>query len=945
MGQTAMAPAGGLLGGASAATVNGFRQLNDNGPGWLYYGINAADKGLGYRGSYMTLGGFFPAMEDDLGGFWAADLRGHLSQYGGFFSNVGVVRKQLIGGTLLGVGVYWDYDGDQNQYDTAFVPTGGGNTYAFAGGYSYNQVGVSGEWLTDYGNLRSNGYIPVGTTAELVGPRLQNTFLCVNGVNAALGGADLEVGAYVPGLTDWAGMISVGGYALGNTSYQFSDGSDAVPWFGGVYTRLDLTFLRNWDFSLQYNNDSYFDSTGFARITYRMGSSRRRTVPDQMEQPMMRNEHIIRARQIPVVATNPQTGQPWRVFYVDNSAAPGSTTGMAEAPFTTLEQAQTAATQQWDVVYVDVGVSQATPYITPVGGYSFNQPNQYFLGEGTAQTLPTLLCGNKAIPGAGSSSLYPVITNPLGPAIVVDQPGSVVSHFQIIGSPVGISDGTGIVTPGVATVSDVIIDGGSAPLRRGIEIANSTGRFDFDRMQLRNLTNDGLVVSAAEGNVSMTNSSFTDVGQTAIRVSGSAARVAVADTTISGTTTITGIQAAGPVSQVSFSGGSIDGVVTNAVVASGSGARVDVAGSRISNVGDSALVTTGQNTVVTATNATISGVRGSAAILVQGAGSQVRIDNTRVTDVTGNGAIVSGSDATFTMTRASRMQAVGGNGISVTNSTAFARVLNGSQLSGISGDGVALTGGAFQIVNSTIENVSGAGISATNATGPTTNPLTGGSNAVWVQGAKIQNATDGGVVTINSDLRVERAVATNPSSTRTSINNTGLYGIRAVTNSGTNAVLVDAATIGGVSVGIGIQADAGAVAAPPTIQFTATDNQITAATNGIAVSAVWDNAVTGQPLSRVNAEMTGNNIAGTAGDGILLTSVGGPLLIQTPDGPVLVPNVSRPISIAAGSIGQLGLLNFNTTVGDEPANVNPGDNINFNPGIIPPQPPLPPAAP
>jgi hypothetical protein len=91
--------------------------------------------------------------------------------------------------------------------------------------------------------------------------------------------------------------------------------------------------------------------------------------------------------------------------------------------------------------------------------------------------------------------------------------------------------------------------------------------------------------------------------------------------------------------------------------------------------------------------------------------------------------------------------------------------------------------------------------------------------------------------------------------------------------------------------------------------------------------------------------MTGNNIAGTAGDGILLTSVGGPLLIQTPDGPVLVPNVSRPISIAAGSIGQLGLLNFNTTVGDEPANVNPGDNINFNPGIIPPQPPLPPAAP
>ena len=56
-----------------------FRSLNANGPGYLYYGINAADRGLGYRGSYMTLGGFVPLAEDDLGGFWAADLRGHLS--------------------------------------------------------------------------------------------------------------------------------------------------------------------------------------------------------------------------------------------------------------------------------------------------------------------------------------------------------------------------------------------------------------------------------------------------------------------------------------------------------------------------------------------------------------------------------------------------------------------------------------------------------------------------------------------------------------------------------------------------------------------------------------------------------------------------------------------------------------------------------------------------
>jgi hypothetical protein len=52
-------------------------------------------------------------------------------------------------------------------------------------------------------------------------------------------------------------MISVGGYAYGNARYNFPNGQDVVPWFGGVYTRLDMTFIENWDFSLQYNNDSY----------------------------------------------------------------------------------------------------------------------------------------------------------------------------------------------------------------------------------------------------------------------------------------------------------------------------------------------------------------------------------------------------------------------------------------------------------------------------------------------------------------------------------------------------------------------------------------------------------------------------------------------------------------------------------------------------------------
>ena len=484
VGQTAMTPAGGVLNRAAA----GFQGLNDSGPGYFYYGVNGADRGLGYNGSYMTLGGFIPMAEDDLGGFWAADLRGHLSEYGGFFSNVGAVRKQFIGGTLLGVGVYWDYDGDQNQYPAYGVL----GTEWGQFGHAYNQVGVSGEWLTDFGNLRSNGYIPVGTTASTIGGPgnsfTSNYLLCAYGLDAALGGADLEVGAYIPGLSDWAGMISVGGYALGNSRYDWWSGTqagqDVVPWFGGVYTRLDMTFLENWDFSLQYNNDSYFDSTGFARLTYRMGGSRRRNVPDQVEQPMMRNEHIVRAHQTPVAAVNPVTGQAWNVIHVDNTSSVLGN-GTAESPFNTLAKGQTAAANPYDVVFVHAGSSATTPYASD---WQFQADNQILVGEGSSLQLATANCGYEQF-FQGTGTVRPVLTS-AGTAITLRN-GAIVDHFQMRGIP-GSTIQTGIagdasLTAG-ANVSDVQIEGTNAAGQVGVHLDQvPSGTVILTNMRVENM--------------------------------------------------------------------------------------------------------------------------------------------------------------------------------------------------------------------------------------------------------------------------------------------------------------------------------------------------------------------------------------------------------------------------------------------------------------------------
>ena len=529
--------AGGGEGFANRA-VGRLADINLNGPGYLYYGVNAADRGLGYIGSYMTLGGFIPLVEDDMGGIWNADLRSHLSVNGGFFSNVGAVRKQFLGGSLLGLGIYWDYDGDLNQYPTW------GNPGAIFGqfGHVYQQVGVSGEFLTDWGNLRSNGYIPVGATGnQFLGnntPFYQNYIIAQNGIDAALGGADLEVGMYVPGLSDWAGMINVGGYALGNARYNTNYGPTAgqalVPWFGGVYTRLDLTLANNWDLSLQYNNDSFFDSTGFVRLTYRIGGSRRRNVPDQMEQPMFRNEHIVRAHQTPLAALNPQNGnQPWQVVHVDSSAFPGGN-GTAEAPFQTLAAAQGSAIvsgQPWAITYVRPGLSSVSggtaldPY---TDSFTFQRPNQFLIGSGGPLTIGTQPIGGSSLLTIPARTVTnPVLSNTNatdanGASIVIagGNGGATIANLTTIGSifgldaegnlsgtaqPVGTTAnpfGMLLASGGASSTRNVSFQGsGSAANQTGIQMSGATGGFEATDTAIDNMTVQGIQIEQGSVNV------------------------------------------------------------------------------------------------------------------------------------------------------------------------------------------------------------------------------------------------------------------------------------------------------------------------------------------------------------------------------------------------------------------------------------------------------------
>jgi hypothetical protein len=656
-----------------------------------------------------------------------------------------------------------------------------------------------------------------------------------------------------------------------------------------------------------------------------------------------------------LVAVNPYNGLPWRVLHVDNtSTGAGGGLGTAAAPFTTLGAAAAAATNPFDIVYVHAGSGAASPYITPAGGFTFGAANQYLVGQGSGLVIPTVSCGNRSFFAGNDPGNYPVITNPIGPAIVMDQPNATVSHVQVVGSPIGISDGAGVPIPSVSTISDVIIQGNGGPFQRGIQIANSTGTFNIDNARLSNLTNDGLVVSAVGGLANVTNSSFTGVTGNAILASGDGAVVTASAVQIAGTVG-TAVRASGDAAQVALNSAAISNTAGDAVVASGTGAVVAVTNSRITNTTGSALATTASGTgaAITARSTTIDRT-GNPAVEILGAQSKVTLDATSVTNVTGDGAVVGGAGAKFYMTNASRIGTATGNGISLTGSNAFAALSGKSIIADVGGDGINSQGGSVHVFDSKIQNVGGDGIDATSVDG---------DNVVWVQGSTISAAQDNGIRVLNSNLRVERLDPANPTSAGTRITNTGIYGILATADAYAAAtspyrVLVDSAQISGVINGIGVFANADPANVPPapppivtpppvpTIDFTARENQITATGNGISISAIFNGSggAPGQQLSQVNALIVANQITpGATADGILLNVGGDPTTFVNPISGVTftAPASQLPIVVGAASLLDLGNLNNGTTARVTPIN----SRVNFNTGLVPALPPPPPNQP
>ncbi len=316
---------GGVYEPAAFQSVYGDFQVGMPGRVWL--GATVADEGLGYHGPYATVGAKTRLWEDWLDGRWLFEGRGHVSiDSGGFFGNFGIERVFTIdaAGADVSLSGWIDYDDDQQG--------------SFA--HTFWAWGVNGAIKTRKWDLIGNGYFPEGTTNYAEGDPtgvncfLNNSIVLQAGIDSALRGFDVTLRTRPKTLSYVNGSIDLGGYGYD---------SELVDYFGGGRARLNFQFLRGMFFSGEVNYDERFDITGGISLTWVWGANVRGAEYAGLARDLertLRNDHIVRYNQEIVLAIDPDTGRPYDVWHVDNTADETYANGKAQTPFTNLLDAR-----------------------------------------------------------------------------------------------------------------------------------------------------------------------------------------------------------------------------------------------------------------------------------------------------------------------------------------------------------------------------------------------------------------------------------------------------------------------------------------------------------------------------------------------------------------------------------------------------------------------------
>jgi hypothetical protein len=367
-------------------------------------------RGVGYSNGYTTLQGF--GIYNRSTGFMPfLDLRGHVFDDGKFAGNIGVGGRTWLSSVQHVLGYYVYYDVRQHHH--RLTP---------------QQVSPGIELLGKRMEYRMNGYFPVGTDrSRRYGYDFDsfhgNRILLKHKQLRVLTGGDAEIGAHITQSAKFDLYAGAG-------PYYFS-ASHASSWGGKA--RLLGRYKEYISLEASYSYDHLFRSIvqGSVALNLPLGKklnykekgcrskndlalSRAAFAPYRFEIPVVKRTHIKQK------AINPATGDPWKVWFVDNTS---SSQGTYESPFPTLFQAEYASAPN-DIIYVFPGDGTTTGMDMGIA----LQNNQDLFGSGITHTISTTK-GNIKIPAFSGSS--PVITNTPGSVVTLAN-GNEVSGFQIM---------------------------------------------------------------------------------------------------------------------------------------------------------------------------------------------------------------------------------------------------------------------------------------------------------------------------------------------------------------------------------------------------------------------------------------------------------------------------------------------------------------------------------
>lgn len=398
--------------------------------------------GVGYGRGYTTLEAFLAPPRCSESWLPFIDLRGHIFNNRTFGANAGLGLRYINKQMAWGINSYYDYRQTKE--------------------FHYNQVGAGLEAIGPFWSANLNGYLPVGKKASpFFNPGISGVanapsfaffqgnqlFLTLSGTQGLVGtqefafkGLDANASFRLMKYHFFSLDCGLGSYYFKGIFHKYAAGGKAsLTAHFSEYVALSV--------SGSYDNLFHLRAQGSLGISIPLGprsfsktcaSTPPCHVPQffdwQLARGADRAEIVVldKHKKTLAVATvggtevaiNPATGQPYFIWFVNNTSM---SLGTFESPFPTLQQAFAVA-QPNDIIYVYPG--DGTPYddaVTLLDG-------QMFLGSGVNQVVQTTR-GPITIPALTATD--PKLENTMGATIVTLANKNTLSGFELVISMAG----------------------------------------------------------------------------------------------------------------------------------------------------------------------------------------------------------------------------------------------------------------------------------------------------------------------------------------------------------------------------------------------------------------------------------------------------------------------------------------------------------------------------